>query len=126
MEVVKDKLPKDKAPKNKVTRKHVSILKSELTKKNVSNSDHPKWKQRIIKLLKLEVRDKYQYLFRITYKGMVKLRPNDIVINSDGAVFLVLQEANRMAMIVSKDSFHNKPKVYGTLTIIDNLKSASK
>ena len=114
MEVVRSK-------PNKVVRAKVSILNSELTKKNLTVSDHPKWKLLIIKWLNVQVRDKYQYLFRISYNGSSKLRANDVVANSEGAVFLVIQEANRVAMIVSKDSFYDKPKVYGSLTVITNL-----
>jgi len=116
MEVVKSK-----ATTNKVVRERVSILNSELTKKNLTVSDHPKWKLMIIKWLDVQVRDKYQYLFRISYNGTARLRANDVVTNSDGAVFLVIQEANRVAMIVSKDSFYDKPKVYGSLIVITNL-----
>ena len=114
MEVVRSK-------SKKVIRDRVSILNSELTKKNLTISDHPKWKLLIIKWLNVEVRDKHQYLFRISYNGSAKLRANDVVANSEGVIFLVIQEANRVAMIVSKDSFYDKPKVYGSLTVITNL-----
>lgn len=114
-----------KAPKNKVIRKHVSVQASEMTEKRVI-SKYKKWQLWIAKIININVADNHQYLFRIDYKGAVRLRPNDIVCNSDGVIFLIIKENNRMAMLVSQDAFPDKPKMFGTLTIISNLKSKSK
>ncbi len=114
-----------KAPKNKVIRKHVSVQASEMTEKQVI-SKYKKWQLWIAKIIKVDLADNYQYLFRIDYKGNARLRTNDIVCNSDGVIFLVIKENNRMAILVSQKAFPDKPKMFGTLTIISNLKNKSK
>ena len=109
----------------KIVRKRISVQASQMTEKKAV-SKYKKWQLWIAKKIKVDLADNYQYLFRIDYKGTVRLKPNDIVCNSDGVIFLVLKENNRMAMLVSQDAFPDKPKMFGSLTIISNLKNKSK
>lgn len=103
----------------KVTRKHVTILQSEVIEKRNVKSRHSKVKLWIANLLKFELVDNFQYVYRFSYKGAVRLKINDIVTNEQGVVFVVVREVNRMAMIVSQDHLISKPKVYGKLIILD-------
>jgi hypothetical protein len=112
-----------KAPK--VIRKHVSIQASEMTEKRVM-SRYKKWQLIIAKWIGVEVADNYQYLFRVDYKGNVRLRSNDIICNEQGVIFLVLKENNRLAMLVSKDASKDVPKMYGKLTILSKLEDENK
>lgn len=114
-----------KAPKNKVVRKHVSIQSAEQTEKRVI-SKYKKWQLWIAKKIKVEVADNYQYLFNIDYKGTTRLKRNDILCNSDGVIFVVLREQNRLAVLVSRDATINKPKMHGSLFIISNLDNEAK
>ena len=107
------------ASSKKVSRKHVSITNSELIKKRVAKSKHSKFVLWVAGLFNLELKDQYQFLYRVSYKGGTKLKPNDIVCNSDGVVFVVVKEQNRLAMIVSKDFFGEKPNVRGKLILLD-------
>ncbi len=109
----------------KIVRKRISIQSAEQTEKKAV-SKYKKWQLWIAKIIKIDLADNYQYLFRIDYKGNTRLRQNDIVCNSDGVVFLVLKENNRMAILVSQDAFPDKPKMFGSLVIISNLKTKSK
>lgn len=104
--------------KGKVTRKRVSIKTSQVTKKNLV-SKYNKFQLWVAWLIRVQLADRYNYLFRIDYKGMTRLRPNDVVVNSEGVIFLVIQESNRLAMLVTKDAYMEKPKMYGTLTILE-------
>lgn len=104
----------------KVIRKFVSIQDSEVTEKKVV-SKYKKWQLKAAKWIGVEVADNHQYLFRIDYKGNVRLKPNDIVVNEQGLFFLVPRESNRLAMLISKDALPEKPKMYGKLYIIDSL-----
>tara|TARA_Y100000593_G_scaffold95011_1_gene198200 strand:+ start:7468 stop:7803 length:336 start_codon:yes stop_codon:yes gene_type:complete len=108
----------DKQPK-KVVRKHVKVKQYETVKKNLAKSRYNKFQLWIAKLFKLELLDTYQYLFRVEYFGSTRLNVNDIVFNSTGQIFVVIREQNRLAMLVSKDSWAEKPNMYGTLTILD-------
>lgn len=109
----------------KIVRKRVSIQSSEMTEKRVI-SKYNKFQLLIAKIINVNLADNYQYLYRIDYKGAVRLRPNDIVCNSDGVVFLVIKENNRLAMLISQDAFPDKPKMFGSLHVISNLKDKSK
>lgn len=109
----------------KVVRKRISIQSSQMTEKRAV-SKYKKWQLWIAKIINVSLADNYQYLFRIDYKGNVRLRPNDIVCNSDGVIFLVIKENNRMAMLVSQDAFPDKPKMFGSLHVISNLKNKTK
>lgn len=110
------------AAKNKVSRKHVKIRNSELIKKELK-SEYKKWQLWAAKKIGVRVADSYQYLFRVEYFGLTRLKVNDIVVNSEGVIMLVIKESNRLAMLVTKDAYSEKPKVYGNLILIDNLKS---
>ena len=109
----------DSGTSKKVQRKHVLITNSELVKKRIAVSKYNKFQLWIAKVFKLELKDRYQYLYRIAYKGTTRLKNNDIVCNTDGVIFVVVKEESRLAMIVSKDFFGEKPSVRGKLIIID-------
>ena len=110
-----------KVPNNKkVIRKHVLIQSSEQTERRVV-SKYNKFQLLMAKILRVELADNYQYVFRLDYKGTVRLKPNDIICNDNGIIFLVMRETNRIAMLVSKDAYQEKPKMWGKLTIIDKL-----
>lgn len=104
--------------KKKIVRKKVTVKNFELTKRNLK-SKYSKWKLFIAKRLNLELADNYQYLFRIQYYGSARLSPNDIVVTKQGIIFVVVQEHNRMAMVVTKDAFPNKPSLHGHLIILE-------
>lgn len=108
--------------KKRVKRKHVQILESEMVEKMLVTK-YKKWQLFLAKLIKVEVNDAYTYLYRIRYKGSVKLKKNDVVFNSEQVLFGVLQENNRFAMISTAEAFVRRPKVYGNLTILEKSKS---
>lgn len=114
MENTKEK----KATSQKVVRRHVAIRQSNLVEKEL-HTKYNKLQLFIAKTFKLNLLDAYQYLYRVEYYGTSRLKANDIVVNSQGVVFVVLKESNRLAMIVSKDSYTEKPKVYGSLTLLE-------
>lgn len=103
---------------NKVNRKYVEIVNSNLEKKRLM-SKYSKFQQWISKRFKLELADTYQYLFRIQYKGRVRLKVGDAVVNSQGVIFSVVMESNRLAMLASIDNYMEKPVVRGKLTILE-------
>lgn len=105
----------------KIIRQHVSIAESNLHEKQVQTM-YSKFQHKIAKLFKLTLADKYQYLFKVRYVGNVRLKQNDVLINSEGVIFVVIMETNRIAMIVSKDAYIEKPKVYDKLTVLEKGK----
>jgi len=102
----------------KINRKSVSLINSELHEKRLM-SKYKKWQHWIAKIIRVELADTYQYMYRIQYKGNARLKQGDAVVNSQGVIFAVAMESNRLAMIVTLDPYMEKPKVYDKLTILE-------
>lgn len=100
-----------------VQTKMIKIRNSNLVQKELKTT-YSKFQLLMAKIFKLNLLDSYQYLYKIDYLGNVRLKPNDIVVNSQGVVFVVLKESNRLAMLVSQKAFAEKPKMYGSLTLL--------
>lgn len=103
----------------KVSRKTVQIKKAELTRKEPSKSHYNKFQIWVAKKLKLVLQDHNRYLYRIQYTGSTRLKPDDIVFSTQGVMFIVVKEENRLAMILSENAMPERPAVYGTLTILE-------
>ena len=106
----------------KIIRKTVSVSKSEILEKHLK-SKYNKFQRFVSKhILRVHLADAYEFLFRVQYKGSAKLKVNDIVVNSQGVMFAVLREENRIALIVSMGSFVKEPYIKGTITIMEKIK----
>lgn len=103
----------------KINRKNIYILKYELEKKRILSNEKKKWKSQVAKFLKLEIQEKYQYLYRVNYKGSARLKSRDIICNSEGVLFAVVQEQNRRARIVTIDTYAQKPIMHGKFIIVE-------
>lgn len=97
--------------------KFVTIQNRELVKREATKPVS-KIKSLLCKVIGVEPREKYQYLFRIQYKGSARLKVNDVVMNEQEALFVVIREENRMAMVVSYENYSQKPAMYGKLIIV--------
>lgn len=104
--------------RKKINRKSVSLVNSNLHEKRLI-SKYNKFQRWVAKIIRVELADTYQYMFRIQYKGNARLQQGDAVVNTQGVIFAVALESNRLAMIVTLDSYKEKPKVYGKLEIIE-------
>lgn len=103
----------------------VSIAKTAfIEKKRKSTSltkKYNKFQLRVAKSLKLELdaEHEYSYAYRIEYKTSTKaLRQDDILLNSDGRAFIVLQVMPKMALIVTVKPSVDKPSIYGTFRVL--------
>jgi hypothetical protein len=88
-------------------------------KSNVFTKTYNKFQLKIAKWLKLKLESEkqYEYAFRINYKGK-SLRKDDILINSDGRVFVVLRTMQRMALILTAKPEENEPSIFGTMRVL--------
>ena len=109
-------MEKQSKPEKKIKGKPVAILQSNLIEKQL-NSKYNSFQRRIAKIIKVELADTYQYLFRFTYRGSVNLKLNDIVYNSENLAFVVVKISLRMAVVVSVKSYSNQPLMRGTLIV---------
>jgi len=107
--------------KNVLLKKFVTIGKSEVLKKHL-NTSYKKWQLIIAKWIGVELKDKFQYAIRITYKGSHALRINDIVSTEDGETFLVMRSELNIAILASSEAYYEKPKMYGKLYILPKPK----
>lgn len=105
--------------------KHVNVNKSEYIA-NDKQKDIPKWKLFIAKIFKIPVVEKYLFSFRVSYTGQTRLKPNDVVYDDRGIIYLVIQEIHRVAVIVTKDAQQVKPNPKGRLIILANLSKTDK
>lgn len=96
--------------------KRVKIKKHEVLQKK-EEASIPKWKNLIAKIFKIPVATRHRYLFRVEYYGSAKLRPNDVVTDDNNVIYTVLQEANRLAMVLTYKTHESKPSLHGQLTI---------
>tara|TARA_R110000772_G_scaffold35637_4_gene85763 strand:+ start:363 stop:719 length:357 start_codon:yes stop_codon:yes gene_type:complete len=101
---------------NKINGKIIKLKKSNVVKKE-RKSKYSKWQLQISKWIKVEPLDTYQYFFKIQYYG-AKLKEEDIIANSENVAFMVISVLNDIAIIMSYGAFSQKPKVYGSLTIV--------
>lgn len=110
-----------------IMKKKVKVKHFELTKKENAESGYNKIQLFAAKIFKLDLKEKYRYLFRVQYYGSNTLKINDIVFNKDGVIFIVLKEVNRLAMVLTKDAHDSPPHLHGQLTIFeDPRKNKSK
>lgn len=108
------KQPKKKLKKRKVINvQKVQILQTERV------SRYKKWQLKICKWIKVEPADNYTYLVRIQYSGAHSIKPhiNNIIINTEGTLFTVIKESNRIAVIASLGALPNRPNLYGSFFI---------
>lgn len=97
--------------------RHVSLIKQVVVSKEIAQK-HNKFQLWLAKVFKLDLAETHKYLFRIQYKGNIKLQLDDIVMNNQGSVFIVLKTLNRMAMIASKDATSQVPLMLGKLQLL--------
>jgi hypothetical protein len=106
-------------PTKKIIRKKVKVKQYEMTKRHIDVSKYNKFQLWIAKLFKLDLLDAHKYVFRIEYYGQTRLKPKQAVVNSQGVVFVVLREQNRVAILVTLYSCFDKPNLYGDLTLLE-------
>lgn len=92
--------------------KKVQLIQQQLVKKDKIDSNS-KLQNFVAKLFKLELKETYRHFYKIQYKGETRLVSDDIVVNDQGYVFIVIQELNRLATLVSKDATVNPPVMWG-------------
>ena len=110
----------------KVVRKHVVVQEFEVIDTRLIKSKYNKFVLWLAKVFNWDLKDNLQYVFRVRYTGGTRLQINDVVINKQGVIMVVVREANRIAMLVTRDSFSEKPNLYGKLTIIIDEKEKNK
>ena len=103
--------------KKKSKYKSIGIRKAEYIAKNKVKTAS-KFKRFVANIFGIHIAEKYRYSFRITYTGQKRLKVNDVVATEQGVVFLVLDELNRMAVIVSKEPYQVIPVVNGRVYIL--------
>lgn len=99
----------------------VRIKNSTVTEKRLVTK-YSKFQLLVSKFIGVIPEDSYQYCFRIEYFGSIRLKVRDLVINSEKVVFMVVKESNGLAMLVASKAYNTKPKVFGSLTIVDREK----
>lgn len=105
--------------------KKVQLIQQQLVKKDKSDK-YTKLQRLIAKWFKLELAETYRHFYKIQYKGETRLVADDIVVNDQGYIFIVIQELNRLATLVSKDATVTPPIMWGKLRILIRKGSKTK
>ena len=58
---------------------------------------------------------KYRYQIKLKYYGHMKLRPKDVLTDQSGNIYTVIDEQNRVALLVSYTPMTDKPPIHGRL-----------
>lgn len=78
---------------------------------------HNKFQIFICKLFKIEPAVNYRYHISIKYFGATRLIPKDVITDSLGNVYTVIDENNRLARILNHTPLKSKPNLFGVLNI---------
>ena len=116
--------PKDvKEPKkNLVKGRPITVLQSNLIETRVQ-SKYNKFQLWVCKIIGVTPSDNYQYLFRVSFKGAVHVKLNDIIYNSENLPFVVVKTSLRMMVVVSLNAYDRKPLMRGTLLVFKGDKN---
>lgn len=112
----------------KVDRKKIQVVDYGLETKRIANkkgkeidSHYNKLQRIIANIFKLELAEKYQYLYRLHYKG-TSLRHKDVLSSKHGILFMVVNEQNKRARIVTLDSYKDEPNFRSGLVLIEEAR----
>ena len=86
-----------------------------LNTKEVSNLN--RFKRFICKVLKIEPSTLFRYHIRIKYYGSARIQPRDVLTDSIGNIYTVLDEKSRLARIINYTPLKSKPNLNGVLNI---------
>ena len=71
----------------------------------------------LAKIFNIPVIDKYRYFIRISYQGS-SLKPNDVIFDNEERFYVVLQVAGKMALIITKETYKDRPYIKGKVLVV--------
>ncbi|WP_439132965.1 hypothetical protein [Polaribacter sp.] len=100
----------------KVTGKKISVRKADVIRRE-KFLGYNKFQLFICKLIRVRPAFHYTYIFNINYTGSHNLQIKDVLTDSDGNIYTVLKNLNRVAVIASYTKFQDKPNILGSMNI---------
>ena len=109
--------------KKKVHYKFVKIKKSEIVEKTETKKAN-RFQRAVCWIIRVVPAQPCQYMVRIQYSGVTRLKKQDVVINKLGTQFLVANEENRYALLLSMPNLTQKPYIHEKMWVLPKSKRA--
>lgn len=100
----------------KIEGKKVSIRSVDFVKKQKIKG-YNKFQLFLCKIIMVRPAIHYVFFFNINYYGRNNLQVKDVLTDSEGNIYTVINNINRVALIASYTKFQDKPNIGGFLNI---------
>lgn len=109
-------LSKNTRKKDNVTVKYASVKSYQVTRGKRSSKVNRFKRWLIENVWKLKIQDTYYYEVVLSYYNG-RILPKDVIVSSDGIIFYVLNESNRVAKMITYNALVDKPILKGKIQI---------
>ena len=100
----------------KLDNKYVKVRSFKIAGKQLLNP-LGKFKTLVCKILKIEPSKDYKYFIQLRYYGTNTLQFKDVLTDSIGNIYVVMDVRNRVANLMNKDPMKSEPNLQGRLNI---------